>query len=103
MPTRRTGRQTTKRSRDGCRTIASYMLPPMLILTLAESAIIVRHLRDSAPVVAGKSASPTNGTLGFEGLAHLMEPQCGGVGNYTPRISKRSIKPFSIRNTRPTI
>jgi aminobenzoyl-glutamate utilization protein B len=27
------------------------------------------------------------------------EPQCSGVGNYAPRISKRLIKRFSIRNT----
>jgi hypothetical protein len=39
----------------------------------------------------------------FMALEHpqseTRELQCSGVGNYAPRISKRLIKPFSIRNT----
>ena len=50
-------------------------------------------IREELPVIRPKH---------FMALGHprceRREPQCSGVGNYAPRISKRLIKPFSIRN-----
>jgi hypothetical protein len=58
---------------------------------------------NNMPVSPGDSGLPVMRPKHFMALEHprsdRREPQCSGVGNYAPRISKRLIKRFSIRNT----